>query len=400
MATEEQQESTPLDGEISLDNLAGLFESQEVIEEQSIEQQLEETETQEEEQEEATEESTEETTEEQEEAAEETQEQENEEEEQEESSEAQQEEQEQEEVQVSPAFNQVKSLLDLGILTDIKISTSEDDEEGKLLSEFEDINEAQLKQIIDIQKSTKDKEIEEKYISKEGLTENQLKIVNILKEGGDLKEIFQSPEQIKRPFEGWDLEDDKKQKQIILHHYINNLGHSNKEALALLKQKEEDYEVDSFSKEIVQAYNSEYDKYLDSKQKELQVKNEEKKKRITETRKDLSKVLKDNKFKDSISKKIIDGVTKPIGDNKFKVHEVLEEILENPKDNYEVLLHLLDRSAFNELYKVKQKNKETASMIRLIDALPNDKIKKVETAKKETGFTSELEEAIATIKLR
>ena len=295
-------------------------------------------------------------------------------------------------------LSRAKSLIDLGIIEDVRVAINDEDEQGTLLSEFTDLNEDQLKKVIAFQQEKKEKEIQEKYIPKEGISEENLRIINILKEGGDIKEVFSSPEQIQKPFEGLDLEDEKTQKQIILHHYIHNAGNSQKEALVLLKQKEEDFEIDSYSKQIVDAYNAKYDEFLTNKEKEVREKAVEKKQRITEIRKNLSQTLKENKIKDNISRKIIDGVTKPTSENRFQVHEALDEILKNPQENHEILLHLLDPKSFAELYKVKQKNKEVGSIFKLVDSLPKDKAKKIEKSKKEDTLT-EFEKELINISI-
>lgn len=287
----------------------------------------------------------------------------------------------------SEVLSRANSLIELGIIDDVRIATSEDDKEGTLLSEFTDLNENQLKQIIEKQQEKKDQQIQENFISKEGVSEDNLRIINILKEGGDINEIFSSPQQMQRPFQDLDIDDEKVQKQIILHHFIHNAGHSQKEALVLLKQKEEDFELDTYSKKIVDGYNKKYDEFLDQKEAQVKQQATERKQKISETRKSLSKVLKDSKIKDSISRKIIDGVTKPTSNNRFQIHEVLDKILESPEENHEILLHLLDPKSFQELYKIKQKSKEVNTVFKLIDSLPKDKAKKIEKNKKDDTLT-------------
>ena len=295
-------------------------------------------------------------------------------------------------------FNRTKSLIELGLLDDVRVATSSDDTEGTPLSEFKDISEDQLKKVIELQQEKKNKSLETDYVSRSEFSENQLQIIDMMKNGGDLKEIFNSAQEMRRPFEGMDLEDETTQKKIILHHFMTNQKLSQKEAYALLAQKEKDFEVDDFSKQIVNAYNSSYDNYMNNKAEELRLKKEEDKKRVAETRKSLSKVLKENKFKDSLSRKIVDGVTKPVEDNKFQVHKALEAILENPQEHYEVLLHLLDKEAFSKLYKTRQKQQETNSIINLIDAVPKDRSKKIAKDKKDDVAT-EFEREILNIDL-
>lgn len=285
----------------------------------------------------------------------------------------------------SDIFSRAKNLIELGILEDIRVATNEEDEKGTPLSEFKDISEEQLVKIIGLQQDKKKKDIDDNYIAKKNFNEDQLKIISIIENGGDLKEIFKSEKEISKPFEGLDTEDETIQKKIILHHYINNLKHTQKEAVALLRQKEEDFEVDSFSKQIVESYTKSYDDYLESKNKELISSKESQKVLLSDKRKSLSKTLKDSKFKDSVIRKIVDGVTKPTSNsgNSFQVHEALNEILKKPEENYEILLHLLDKDAYNELYRIKQRSKQAEAIVRLVDALPTDKAKKLRKDKEE-----------------
>ena len=279
MKTEDNSPNEILEGEISLENLENLFNEEFSGEDISLEDEIKEEiveNTSTEEEEEASEE--------------ETTEEEDKSEEEEETTTV---EEEEEVVETGTSvFERTKSLIELGLIEDVRISTSEEDNEGTLLSEFKDISPEQLSKIVELQKDKRDKNIEDNYISKDNLSEDQLRIINIVKEGGDLKQIFNSEQQLKRPFEGLDLEDEKIQKQVILHHFINNQNLSQKEALTLLAQKEKDFEVDSFSKQIVEAYNKSYDKYLTDKEEELKQDNLKKKQELQERKKSLTKTLK------------------------------------------------------------------------------------------------------------
>ena len=385
MKTEDNSPNEILEGEISLENLENLFNEEFSGEDISLEDEIKEEiveNTSTEEEEEASEE--------------ETTEEEDKSEEEEETTTV---EEEEEVVETGTSvFERTKSLIELGLIEDVRISTSEEDNEGTLLSEFKDISPEQLSKIVELQKDKRDKNIEDNYISKDNLSEDQLRIINIVKEGGDLKQIFNSEQQLKRPFEGLDLEDEKIQKQVILHHFINNQNLSQKEALTLLAQKEKDFEVDSFSKQIVEAYNKSYDKYLTDKEEELKQDNLKKKQELQERKKSLTKTLKDNKLKDSIVRKVIDGVTKPISGNKVQIHQVFEEILKNPEENYEVLLHILDKKSYNELYKIRQRTDQVKNVIKLVDALPKSKAKKTKQTTKEENLT-DFEKEILNINL-
>jgi len=303
-----------------------------------------------------------------------------------------------EDIKVTDTFSRTKSLIELGVIEDTRVSISEEDTEGTPLSEFKDISEEQLKKVIDLQQQKKLKELEDKYIPRESFNEDQLKIISMMQEGGDLKEIFTSEKEIKRPFEGMDLKDEQTAKKVVLWDLIKNKGNTQKDALVILAQKDKDFEIDTYVEGVVKHQNERYDTYMNSKSEELKVKKEEEAKKLSETRKNLSKVLQDSKIKENIARKIVDGVTKPISGNTLQVHEALKEVLKNPEENYEVLLHLLDRKSFNELYKIKQSSTQIQTVLSLIDAVPGQKAKKIKDAKKEDQ-KGEFEEEILNINL-
>lgn len=280
-------------------------------------------------------------------------------------------------VETSSYYSTAKSLIDSGFLEDIRISVSEEDEEGTPLSEFKNLTESQLNHIIESQKSKTKEDLDNNYFSKDGFTEHQLKVIDIMKNGGDIKEIFKDPsELIERPFENLDLSNEDNQKRLILHFYMNEKGLSQKEAVIQLQQKEKDLEVDSFSTQIKSAYDKAYDAYLENTKEVQKQKSLEEKQKLSDKRKSLSSALKNQKIKDSLVLKIVDGATKPIEGKMVQAQKRLQEILDKPEENYEVLLHLLDEKSFKELYKIQSKKETTKEVLRIVDSIPSKTTKR------------------------
>jgi len=213
---------------------------------------------------------------------------------------------------VNKAFDKLKILIENGIIEDTKVAlTDDEDDEGVLISEFKDITEEQIEEIKQQQSALKEKELEEKYISKEGLSDNHLKIVKFLKDGGDLKEVFENPEQaFKTPYEGLDLTEVRTQQAIALRDYIQNKGLSQKDAMLVVAEKQKNFELDTLVTSIVEKDIEAHNERINNMAQTQEEKRKEKETEIKETRKALTATFKENKFKDTITKKVVDSVTK------------------------------------------------------------------------------------------
>lgn len=308
-----------------------------------------------------------------------------------------QEEQEQEEVKdvledtSTSSYTKVQALIELGELDDILVSTVEG-EEPRPISEIKDLSESQFEAILEDRKSKKQKEQEEKFISKEGLADHQLRIVNILKNGGSLKEIFSDPDKgVKRPFEGVDLKEPRGQAEVALDHMVNYQKLDQQEALLLIKKKLEDGTLEDYSNKIHTDYNKMYDAELERIEQETIDRRKEQQERVKITRASLSAKLKEAKIKDSLSKKLIEGVTKVSKEGSTEVEKAFKTILENPEEHYEVLLHILDQKSFRDIYKVKKEQAKTEEVLKIFQAAPKTK---KQQQRKNQEFLSSFEEEL------
>lgn len=297
-----------------------------------------------------------------------------------------------------PGNSRIKDLIELGIIEDVRVATSEDDEEGTLLSERDDLTQDQIRSIIKMQKEKKGEELSKDYIKRDNLSDHHLEIIEIMRNGGDLSQIFQNPNQaLKRPFEGKDLSDVNVQREVAMTYFTTQKNHTPKEAQALIAQKEKDFELDTFATEVVGAYNNAFDGYL-SKVKEDKIRErQEEVKMLADRKKELTKAFKEKGLRENVFSSVVSAVTQPGKDGTLPVHKALEDILSNPKENYEVLLHMLNKDAYKELYKLNTKKDSTEEVLRLFDALPKDKAKQT---KEDKGQLSEIEEELSKIVIK
>lgn len=296
------------------------------------------------------------------------------------------------------AFDKLKILIENGVIEDTRVALTDDDgDEGVLISEFKDITDEQIEEIKLQQNTLKEKELEEKYISKDGLNDNHLKIVKFLKDGGDLKEVFENPEQaFKTPYEGLDLTDIRTQQAIALRDYIQNKGLSQKDAMLIVAEKQKNFELDTLVTSIVEQDINIHNERIDNMAQTQEQKRREREESIKNTRKNLTAAFKENKFKDNVTKKVVDSVTNFSKNGSLIIEETFKDLLKDPEKNYLTLLHITDPEAFNEFYKIQESKKVTGAVLRLKDKSVTNKTNKIKDQQEEK-ILSDLEELFADV---
>lgn len=270
------------------------------------------------------------------------------------------------------AFKTAQRLIKLGTLEDFAIQTSEDDENGTPISEFKTMTDEDLEEILKIQKQEKEEKISSNYISKEGLKEHQLKVIEILKAGGDLSQIADSKEQaFERPFEGMDLEKEQDQIDILFTDMIYSKKLSEEDAKVLINQQVTKGTLKESATKVFDTYRDSHSKYIDEKLLEQKKKKEFKDITFKENKKALTAKLKEVGMKESVYKKITAEYAKKNKQGEFVLVDKLKEILNNPEENHEIILHLADKKSFNDLFKIKASQGTQRKIVQLANKTAN-----------------------------
>ena len=303
-------------------------------------------------------------------------------------------------------FDVVKNMLEVGAITDLSLMVDPDSEDTVLLSEYKNITKDELAEIIEADKKVRESEVKENYISKEGLDETSIKIIDILKNGGSIEDLV-NPDKgvnvLKRPFEGHDLEDDLTRKKVFVHYYMQK-GIKQSDASGMLDARIKEGAFEDEVDGIIDLYNKSYEKSVADMQTKFKNEATEERNRVKETKKSIITTLKAQGFKDNVVRKVVDGVTKYDSEGFLPLERKLDEILKNPQDHYKVLLHLLDDKSFDKLIKEKTTtgaSKATIKLVRNVEKT-SKKIKGSESNKTTLdSFEEELQEEVnRTINLR
>ncbi len=257
------------------------------------------------------------------------------------------------------------------------------------ISEFENATEEDYLQFEEDQKALKDQDLKEKYLNLEKITPERKLILDIVANGGDLKEIFQTEQQLEKPFDeakGWDLDNEKHQESIVYQHYIS-LGNTPAKAELLVGVDKKDMTLDSIAKQVVDFHQKAFTDNLENINKQLI---EDKKVEAENTKKygqELTKIYKEQGVPEADIKKYVTAAVKEV-DGQFDVDAEFERIMKDPKEAAELIFFIKDKEKYKRTQGIQTKVQTHQTVMRTIDRIPRDAAQKSKTEEKETtGFS-------------
>ena len=257
----------------------------------------------------------------------------------------------------------VKERLDSGEWEDLVI----EDEEGNevKLSELKDIDKDTFKALEKEIKTQKDTEFKEKYVSVDGLDEVKKRLINIVKEGDlDLaKALFQNPAALQEPFQGYDNDNDDHNEDVLDWYYQKGLGHSPKEAAALVAAAKEDLTLDLKAQKIVEYQRNQFYTNLKNREQQIIAEKAREQETIKEYRKNLASELKQEGLSENLTRKFVDVATKTDNTGNYEIDTIYDEWMSDPKKAKELIYFMLDKD--NYLKKVTANVKKDVQLDNL-----------------------------------
>lgn len=278
-------------------------------------------------------------------------------------------------------YDIIKDRLESGEWEDLLIET--EDGEEKLLSELDTVDKETFKSIEKALKEQKEEEFKTKYVEIDGLDEVKKRLINIVKSGDlDLaKSLFENPDTLKEPFQGYDGDNDAHNTDVLAWYYTQIMGHSNSEAKALVDASKKDLTLDVKAQKIVDYQRQQFYKGLENKEKELLESQKQEEERIKQYRKGLASEFKGEGLSDTLTRKFVDVATRKDENGAFEIDNIYEEWMNDPKKARELIQFMLDKETY-----IKKVTSETKKNVQL-DNLKKVKIvqdtTKVSRAKKE-----------------
>lgn len=283
-------------------------------------------------------------------------------------------------------FDIIKDRLDSGEWEDVLIETEDGTE--KLLSELDNVDKDTFKNLERAIKDQKAEEFKSKYVEVDGLDEVKKRLINIVK-SGDLelaKALFENPDSLKEPFQGYDEDNDAHNTDVLGWYYQKVMGHSNSEARALVEASKKDLTLDVKAQKIVEYQRQQFYKGLENKEQELIEDQKEEQERIKEYRKGLAQEFKVEGVSESLTRKFVDVATRKDQNGSFEIDNIYEEWMNDPKKARELIQFMLDKDTY-----IKKVTSETKKNVQL------ENLKKIKIVQDTTKVSRTKQEDTAAI---
>ena len=281
----------------------------------------------------------------------------------------------------TPYTDKLKDYISAGFLEDIEIIVGEgEDEKQVFLSELTDVDSDTFNAIIVQYKEAKEKELKEKYISKEGLDARTEKYIELKKAGGDISKLIETEIQYVNPLSAFDLDDERHQESLVRQELASQ-GLRPKVIDAQIQEFKEDMSLDLEAKKIAERINTQFDAYVDNKKQEQIAAIEADKAEQKEFRKSISEELKLLVADENVAKVILDNSTKRGEFGLTNTDQLFFDAQKDPKKFAEIALFLNNREAFLKLVGAKTKLKETTNTVNTLLRINPTVVKNI---KKET----------------
>lgn len=284
-------------------------------------------------------------------------------------------------VQTTPYTDKLKDYISAGFLDDSKITIGEGEEaKDMFLSELEDLDEDTFNAIITQYREAKDKELKEKYISREGLDERTEKYIELKKAGGDISKLVETEIEYVNPLTAYDLKNEVHQEELIRRDLAARNIHP-RVIDAQVQAFKEDMSLDLEAEKIAKRINEQFDNYLETKKQEQLAAIEAEKAEQKEFRKKINEELKLLVPDENVAKVILDNSTKRGEYGLTNTDQLFFDAQKDPKLYAEISLFLNNREAFLKSVGAKASLKDKKETIKTLFTITPSVVK---TIKKET----------------
>lgn len=281
----------------------------------------------------------------------------------------------------------VKELLEDGDWEDVAIQM-EEGQDPINISDMTDITPEMFKELKAAQKELQKEDITNKYISVEGLSETDRKIVELMKKGGNVTPLLQIQAQHVHPLKDLDLDDERVQEYLVASK-LRAKGLNEEIVQAEVRRLKTNLILDLEAKKNADEINIKFDEMVaaDLNKRNAEIAKAEEDQKLF--RKTMNETIKTYGLKDTLTKTLLDNSSKPDENGLTAADKLFFQAKENPELFAKVNFLLTDEKAFDEFYGTKVKNEvniKTAQKIIRIHPKNNN------TASTAPKAKSELEE--------
>jgi hypothetical protein len=257
----------------------------------------------------------------------------------------------------------IEDLLKDGDWDDILLE--DDNGEQIQLSKMKGIDRNRYRDIKAIQDQIKKESLSEKYVSIDGLDDTTKKLIQVKKEGGDIRPFLQYEVETLHPLQGLDLSNEYDQERLVYNKYLNQLGDSDA-AIAQVEHLKKTFKLDIVANQIAESvdkiYKEEVEKELESiklqKAKDLELEKDTKKQLIAQ--------YKEMGVNEKVAKNLSETISNK--DGWSEADRLFFEAKKDPKLFSEIIYLLKDKKGYEEIKGVKIANNINLKTFKLVSS--------------------------------
>jgi len=246
--------------------------------------------------------------------------------------------------------SKLKSLIEDGLIEDFQVAVGEGENEKLVfLSELEKVDEDTYKYILSTYKETKKKEIDDNYISKEGIDELTESLIQLKKEGGDITSIIKEELQYVDVLQKMKSNIDDEQQQIdIVFHELKRKGLSDRVIQAQINDLTENFELEKTAVDILDGYIAGYNQSIEEKKKEQLDRISKDKEKEKQFKKEVSTFYKTAKIPDNIKNILLENTTKRDENGLTNTDKLYFDSINDPEKHAKIAFFLHNQEAFEK----------------------------------------------------
>ncbi len=253
------------------------------------------------------------------------------------------------------------------------------------LSELANVDEDVYRAVKEDFDKEKEDNLKTKYVSVENTNDTQKALINIIL-SGDLdkaKELFEQPQNLVEPFQGYDSEDEAHNLQVLSWFYKSQ-GHSEKQIAKLIEADKEELVTDSKAEQIVKWQKNQFQEKIKKEEALVEESKKQAQERLKSYRKDLTAELKAADLTETMAKKFVDVATKYDPEGELEIDKIYDEWMTDPKKAKDLIYFLLDQEGYVKKITSTTKRDTQQDFLRQVNIVrDNSKITKSKEEQQE-----------------
>lgn len=240
-----------------------------------------------------------------------------------------------------------------------------EDEKGEQvqLSKMKGIDRNKYRDIKAIQDQIKKDNLSEKYVSVDGLDETTKKLIQVKKEGGDIRPFLQYEVETLHPLQGLDLNDEKDQERLVYNKFLNQLGDSDS-AIAQVEHLKKNFKLDIVANQIAESVDKIYKEEVAQELETIRIRKAQDLEKEKEDKKELISFYKEMGVNEKVAKNLSETISNK--DGWTEADKLFFESKKDPKLFAEIIYLLKDKKGYEEIKGIKIANNINLKTFKLV----------------------------------